>query len=62
MNPLGSLITGIIAGLVGLIALVFAAKAHAGPMYVAGLIVFAATMLFVFFLIKRWFDTQEATH
>lgn len=62
MNPLGSLITGIVAGLIGLIGLYLASHAHQGAMYAAGLIIFAAAMLFDFFLIKRWFDTQEKAH
>jgi ABC-type uncharacterized transport system permease subunit len=59
MSGLQSWILGIVAGLVGIVALFFAANDHGGEMYMVGLIVFLLTALFDFWLIKRWFDGKE---
>lgn len=60
MSGLQSWILGIVAGLVGIVALFFAANAHGGEMYMIGLIVFLLIALFEFWLIKRWFDAKDA--
>lgn len=60
MSGLQSWILGIVAGLVGIVALFFAANAQGHEMYMLGLIVFLLTALFDFWLIKRWFDAKEA--
>lgn len=60
MSGLQSWILGIVAGLVGIVALFFAANAHGGEMYKVGLIVFFLVAAFEFWLIKRWFDAKDA--
>lgn len=60
MSGLQSWILGIVAGLVGIVALFFAANAHGHEMYMVGLVVFLLTALFEFWLIKRWFDAKDA--
>lgn len=60
MSGLQSWILGVIAGLVGIVALFFAAKAPGHEMYMVGLIVFLLTAIFDFWLIKRWFDAKDA--
>ena len=61
MSGLQSWILGVIAGVVGLVALTFAAKAPTGEMYAIGLVVLLLVLLFEFWLIKRWFDATD-TH
>jgi nicotinamide riboside transporter PnuC len=60
MSGVQSWILGIVAGLVGIVALFFAAKAQGHEMYMVGLIVFLLTALFDFWLVKRWFDAKDA--
>jgi nicotinamide riboside transporter PnuC len=60
MSGLQSWILGLIAGLVGIVALFFAANDKGGEMYMIGLIVFLLTALFDYWLIKRWFDAKDA--
>jgi ABC-type maltose transport system permease subunit len=59
MSGLQSWILGVVAGLVGIVALFFAAKDHGGQMYTIGLVVFLLVAAFEFWLIKRWFDAKE---
>ena len=59
MSGLQFWILGVIAGVVGLVALTFAAKAHTHEMYMIGLVVFVLILLFEFWLIKRWFDAKD---
>jgi FtsH-binding integral membrane protein len=60
MSGLQSWIIGIIAALVGIVALFFASASHGSEMYPVALVVFALIVLFEFWLIKRHFDAQES--
>jgi uncharacterized membrane protein YhhN len=60
MSGVQSWILGLIAALVGMVGLFFAANDKGGEMYLIGLIVFLLTVLFDYWLIKRWFDAQDA--
>jgi ABC-type maltose transport system permease subunit len=60
MSGLQSWILGIVAGLVGIVALFFASASHGSELYPVALVVFALIVLFEFWLIKRYFDAQES--
>jgi FtsH-binding integral membrane protein len=60
MSGLQSWIIGIIAAVVGVLALFFASASHGSEMYPVALVVFALIVLFEFWLIKRHFDAQES--
>ncbi len=55
MGPTAKFALGGIIGVIGLLALYMAAAAHSGPMYIAGLIVFVASVLFIMFMVNRAF-------
>jgi len=59
MSGLGMWIAGAFSAVFGFVGLVLAAGSHGGPMYLMGLLIFAAAAAFVFWLIKRYFDEQE---
>lgn len=61
IDKTSSWVMGVIAALFGAIALVMSARAVDGGIYMAGLIAFVAAVLFVFWLIKRSFDTADET-
>ncbi len=52
-------IVGVLVAVLAAIGLFLASGAHGGPMYITGLIVFAAAAAFEFWLIKKYFDQQE---
>jgi ABC-type maltose transport system permease subunit len=60
MSGLQSWILGIVAGLVGIVALFFASASHGSELYPVALVVFALIVLFEFWLIKSYFDAQES--
>ncbi|MDX1711886.1 MAG: hypothetical protein R3316_12210 [Rhodovibrionaceae bacterium] len=55
MGATGKFILSGIIGFLGIIALFFAAAAHSGPLYIAGLIFFVGCVLFIMFMINRAF-------
>lgn len=59
MSGLGMWIVGVISALIAFVGLALASGAHDGSMYTMGLVIFAAAVAFVFWLIKRYFDEQE---
>ena len=59
MSGLGLWIVGVISAAVGFVGLALASGAQGGPMYLMGLLIFAAAAAFLFWLIKRYFDEQE---
>jgi len=56
MSPVSAVVTGALAGLVGLVALYLAAHTQDAAVYAAGLAVFGLAAAFELWLIKRWFD------
>jgi hypothetical protein len=62
IDKTSSWVMGVIAALFGAIALVMSARAVDVGIYLAGLIAFIAAVLFIFWLIKRSFDTGDASH
>lgn len=59
MSEFGNWILGISMGVLGLGGLFFASHAKEEPIYVAGLILFAFAVLFIFYLIKDGYDRAE---
>ncbi len=59
MSGLAMWIVGVIAAFLAVVGLVLASGAHGGPMYLIGLVLFLASALFDFWLIKKYFDQQE---
>jgi Zn-dependent protease with chaperone function len=59
MSGLGMWIVGVLTAVLGFVGLLLAAGSHGGPMYLMGLLIFAAAAAFVFWLIKSYFDQQE---
>jgi hypothetical protein len=53
-------VMSIFVGLLGLVGLLMAANAHDAAIHGFGLGVFVFAILFVFFIIKRAFDTADA--
>ena len=54
-------ILGGIVGVIGILGLVGAADAEEGTLYYAGLLVFAAAVVYDLGLVKSWFDQRERT-
>jgi len=59
VHEFGNWILGISMGILGVGGLFFASYAREEPIYVAGLILFAFAILFIFYLIKDGFDRAE---
>jgi ABC-type maltose transport system permease subunit len=59
MSPVSAVATGVVAGLIGIVALYLAAHALDTPTYAVGLVVFGFAVAFEFWLIKRWFDYSD---
>lgn len=59
MHEFGNWILGIAMGVLGLGGLFFASHAQDEQIYVAGLILFAFAVLFIFYLMKDGFDRAE---
>ena len=56
MSPVSSFALGAVIGLLGLLGLVAASRAHDPEMYAVGLVFAAFAVAFDFWLLKRWFD------
>jgi ABC-type maltose transport system permease subunit len=59
MSGLAMWIVGVIVGIIAVVGLFLSAGSHGGPMYMMGLVIFAAAAAFEFWLIKKYFDQQE---
>lgn len=59
MGGVGKAIISALVGVVGLIALYFAANAHDGGIYYGGLLIFVMAVAFIFALLKRSLDEAE---
>lgn len=59
MSGLGMWIVGVLSALIAFVGLLLASGAHDASMYAMGLVIFAAAVVFDFWLIKRYFDQQE---
>ncbi|MBI1244242.1 MAG: hypothetical protein GC202_04475 [Alphaproteobacteria bacterium] len=59
MSGLAMWIVGVVVAVLAVVGLFLASGAHAGPMYSIGLVIFLASTLFEFWLIKKYFDGQE---
>ena len=60
MQSVGRTVLGVIIGIIGLVGLGLASGSADKDLYAAGLIAFAFSVVFVFWLIKRSFDAYEA--
>lgn len=56
MSPVSAFALGAVIGLLGLLGLVAASRAHDPEMYAVGLVFAAFAVAFDFWLLKRWFD------
>lgn len=59
MGTVGKWILSGVVGLLGLVGLFVAAGAHSGPVYWAGLLLFAVAVGFIMYQVKRAYDLQE---
>lgn len=59
MNGIAKTVISGLIGLIGLIALFFAAKAQAGGMYYGGLLIFAIAVGYIYWQIKRTMDAYD---
>ncbi|MCC7271672.1 MAG: hypothetical protein IT561_03325 [Alphaproteobacteria bacterium] len=60
MSPTSSFALGSLIGILGILGLFLAARAHDPQMYVVGLVFAIFAVLFDFWLIKRWFDRKSS--
>ena len=59
MGPIGKTVISALVGILGIIALYFAARAHDGGIYYGGLVIFVTCVMFIFYQIKRHMDEVE---
>lgn len=59
MGTVGKWILSGVVGLLGLLGLFVAEGAHSGPVYYAGLLLFAVAVGFIMYQIRRAYDLQE---
>lgn len=57
---MGNVILGAVMGLLGLLGLIMASRAHDDGIYVTGMIVFLFGVFFIFAMIKRYYDQAES--
>ncbi len=58
----GDLIVGIVTGIFGLVGLVLAAYAQDVEIYIFGLSLVGFAVLFIFGLVKRFYDEKDVAH
>jgi Ca2+/Na+ antiporter len=62
MGGIAKVVGSVLFGLFGLVALYFAAHAKDGGIFYAGMLIFALSVIYIFWQVKRAMDEQDRRH